>query len=146
MQKPTNLTESQKVKLKKYLKPIVEGILNEEDETSTKLDNSEIDFTNLEQILNKMFKGANLKIEYNPGDRKPKVTHSSLLKQIGIFKYAISGISVGFFNWWHQNNIISGTIDLFYRSHGGGTNGMEIMRVTYDPTSKNWKIKLTSSN
>ena len=29
MQKPTNLTESQKVKLKKYLKPIVEGILNE---------------------------------------------------------------------------------------------------------------------
>lgn len=143
MQKRTKLTEKQQ-EVAKLITPLVRSILKEEGEPSTKLDNSEIDFTNLEQILGKMFKGANFKIEYGPSDRKPKVTHSSLSNQIGIFKYAISEISVGFFSWWHNTNAVAGSVDLFYRSHSGGTNGMEIMRATYDPSTKNWKIALES--
>lgn len=142
MQKRTKLTESQE-KVKRLIAPLVKSILKEEGE-SKKLDNASIDFTHLEQILSKMFKGANFKIEYGPGDRKPKVTHGSLSNQIGIFKYAISEISVGFFNWWHTVDAIAGSIDLFYRSHGGGTNGMEILRANYDPSTKKWKIKLNS--
>lgn len=145
MKKQVKLTPKQE-RLKRAIKPLVETILREEGETETKVSNSEIEFAELEQILSKMFKNIKFEIKYDDSDRKPKIVHSPITNQIGIFKYAISQINVGFFSWWHNSQHVAGTIDLFYQSFNGGTNGMEIMRVDYDPTNKKWKVKLSSKS
>lgn len=77
------------------------------------------------------------------GQIYPKVTTDNVVDKCGIFQLAIKECYIGTFstgiafsdkdeeeaNW--SNPFWWGSIDLRYSSHGGGSNGMEILRFNY---------------
>ena len=103
-----------------------------------------INFKPLEQKLIKLFPG-NWFLVYG-GDlspaTKPAITHSDLMDTVGSFNLAIKSVNVQFFNYqWSDEKGLWGTIYMSYESHGGGSNGMQIMSVWCGPHGE-WTFEL----
>lgn len=61
---------------------------------------------------------------------------------VGSFAHVIKSVNVQFFNYhWSDEKGLWGTIYMSYESHGGGSNGMQIMSVWAD-LDGNWTFEL----
>ena len=105
-----------------------------------------INFKPLESKLTELFPGKSFVLiggDLSPAT-KPAITHSDLMDTVGSFNLAIKSVNVHFFNYhWSDEKGLWGTIYMSYESHGGGSNGMQIMSVWCDPNGE-WTFELSS--
>lgn len=103
----------------------------------------EIDFQPLFKWINKILQTSqDFQISFE-GERPSLKTGRSLYHgHSGIFKAAVKGVNVSFFNFefYEQTGNLWATISLYYESWSGGSNSMQIGTCWFNPET-GWEFE-----